>query len=121
MWNQLYNAKCPPANATKENVDHVYRFVLGMNITARDFEPQIIKYPKKKYPHNKKCEFSATSVWDDYNKAINMKKKIPGFKNKLIAKGCITQTDGEILRDKNHHINWWVTINNPHSNFRIFP
>jgi len=119
MWKHLYTMNCPALWATQADLDSVYRLVDSMSIELSDFEPNIVRFPKKPYPDT--CVASGTSVFDDYNAVEAIRKKIPAFKNKLIAEGSIAQSDGVIKAESNSHITWWVFINNPQNKFQVIP
>lgn len=118
-WNIDYDLLCHfKTKALEQDVDPVYRLISGTSPTLSDFEPKYFAFSMKG-----KCIGFGTSVFKDKddNKLKNI-MKTPNYKCKNIAVGRIGKKDGKVLHsEKSSHITWWITINEPHKQFKILP
>lgn len=121
MREYINLSNCPPSTATREDISTAYRLVSRNPITQNDFEPHLALNPTKNYPDKYKCIAAGTSVFEDQKAVIKAKRISRHLRNKIIAVGRIKKTDGLILKGNNHHITWWIDINNPQDNFKVIP
>lgn len=121
-WDSLYTNNCPPNSAQDGNVNPVYRLVRNRNkIDVNDFAPH--QWLNLGNISNINCSACATSVFESL-KHITDLRNMPNMQKKslvYIAEGCINSGEGKIEYGINTHINWWITIPDPHKNFRILP
>lgn len=109
VYSENLPADCPPAQA--EAVDNVrfYRFVKTNPATDEDFISHKKKFPKRKF-NVSDCEALSISVFK-VSELLDF-KKLPTFKNSIMAIVTITIADGLVMPSgENEHHSWWRSSN----------
>lgn len=107
-WPKFYPPNCPPADAKPAN-GVFFRLVKSNPPEPKDFIPHFKQFPNKAFECP--CKASGISVNPDDGNAINLLKRIPGYKKKLVAVGELSPDCGVVLctpieSNPSHHT-WW--------------
>ena len=118
MWPEYFPEQCPPPNARRENVQ-VYRLVGNSPTTAEDFQPTIVEFPHREFTSHQICMACGVSVFRELSDALKIRASYKGLRQKKIAFGSISESDGLVLQTgKPTHITWWLQTSTPHLNFK---
>lgn len=106
LWPDYYPNSCPPEGAfPAEGV--VFRFTDEPEPRPGDFEPHVIKFPGKQFPDM--CLASGLSVYRTLEDAQRKRRRVPGLRDKCIARGSLNNEAGLLMKTLKHgHHTWWV-------------
>ena len=122
-WTEELPKNCPPADAFDPNGMVFYRLAKTNPVTENDFLSQRAIKPKTVFENVNECISRSLSVWDDFEKCINI-FKLPRHKNKpqIVMKLNLKSGDGLILHTfKPNHFSWWRTKNYDISSTLVIP
>jgi hypothetical protein len=112
MWPEFFPQKCPPVESYTSTAT-VYRLVNNNPPAQPDFRSHREMRPMKDYRHAE-CEACGLSVHTDRSDSERIRKRIPYFRDMLIAKGTLNPSLGKIqstpstMTDGKSHHTWWV-------------
>ena len=116
-WPAYFPEQCPPLQARIDNIQ-VYRLVDSTPLTANDFLPTVVEHPHRPFPADKLCAACGVSVFRNVQDVMAKRRRFAPLRNKKIARGCITESDGLVLETfEPTHITWWLQTVAPHANF----
>jgi hypothetical protein len=108
-WFEELPEKCPPENAFDPDGRVFYRLSATQQPTEEDFKSQRANCPTCKFKDVSECIARSISVWDDFEKCLNL-LKLPRHKGKAAMKIEMTSGDGLVLQTfKPNHYSWWRT------------
>lgn len=116
-WPEYFPEQCPPAEARNDNVQ-VFRLVDGTPLSAEDFRPAVIEHPHRPFGSDKLCVACGVSVFRNVQDVIAKRNRFAPLRNKKIARGHITESDGLVLETfEPTHMTWWLQTSTPHISF----
>lgn len=112
-WPDWLPSNCPPANATAAH-GQFFRLVEHSVIQDSDFWSQNQEFisgirQRRFWLDDQDCQFSACSVYGEFEDAEQTRKSVGPLKHKLIALGTLTGS-GKLLASPtkgNSHHDWW--------------
>lgn len=99
--------QCPPANASANDVDPVFRYIKNEKAQEIDFQNHIER--EIPYKSEDRCEAIALSFFTTEAAAKKL-RRFKKFKKMVISRGKITSECGK-HNIENNHINLWVYKN----------
>lgn len=112
-WTEELPNKCPPDNAFDPNRMTFFRLAKTNPVTEDDFLSKRATSPTIVFPNVNECIARSLSVWNNFEKCINI-LKLPIHKNKrqIVMQLNLQTGDGLVLKTfKPNHYSWWRTTN----------
>ena len=123
QWPDYFPDDCPPQDA-QPATSEVYRLVKRNPPESEAFIPLREKKPNKDFGE-KECQACGLSVLRNTEDALRMRRRAPGMKKRLVAKGTLSPCFGKIKNTPSSrygrlHHTWWVSTEvQPWSVFRV--
>ena len=111
-WPSFLPKNCPPDDAVPAD-GVVYRLVRQDPPAQRDFVPQRNAGSRSSFPGSE-CIASGLSVLRELDDAVRLRKRVPAFKNRTIARGELRPEAGVTRHTPSKkdgggsHLTWWV-------------
>lgn len=100
----------------------VYRLVGNIPPSQIDFLPTKIEQPEREFKPHEVCASCGVSVFRNVQDLIKKRSRFKPLRNKKIARGQITKSDGLVLETFGpSHMTWWLQTMSPHVNFVEHP
>lgn len=111
-WPPHYPEGCPPAEASGAS-GIVYRYVSQDPPKSEDFRARSEEQPAKQFG-SKRCQASGLSVFRDPRDLDRLKRRVPAYRDSLVACATLTADHGVILatptKNGSSHHTWWVPL-----------
>ncbi len=111
-WPSFFPAGCPPENA-QPSFGEVFRLVKKDPPTSEDFKSHRETQPDKKFDVLE-CEVCSLSVFRDMGDILNLKKRVPAMRKRLVSQAILNESLGKILHTPSlggkSHYSWWVPV-----------
>jgi hypothetical protein len=111
LWPEFFPQECPPDDSYPA-IETVYRLVRINPPKQLDFRSHREMRPENNWPDE--CEACGLSVHTDRADSERLRRRVPFFKDRLIAQGTLNPDLGKIKPtpsktvDGTSHHTWWV-------------
>lgn len=112
-WPDYYPRTCPPVDADEPS-GRAFRLVRSNPPTEGDFLPLVKEMPGRQFRPSEMCKACGLSLNSDVTDSHKLRRRLPIFRNRLIAEAELTVPGGEMMETPNSqarsHLTLWVPV-----------